>query len=432
MWPLYLVLLFLVELHGSVGLYRLAVKWGGFADGDARPAQAQAPEMGLHRVLPGPGSVDLGRLHETGHRARRPGRRTLCAGCDEGRSMNLIYTDALVIGGGLAGQRTAVGIKRRGLEPLILSLVPAKRSHSVAAQGGMQASLANCIKGEGDNEDIHFEDTVRGSDWGCDQTGRPHVRPHGAQGGAGAGGLGRGLEPGEAWRPPGGHQRPARHPHGKGRRPRPHHRPRFRRHARNGAPATPPTAPATPCCTRCPTGSSAESIPVRERVEALALIHDGHRCHGAVVRDLVTGELTALSGESHGHRHRRLRPHLGRQHQRPHQRGHGCRPGPGNRRGAPGQHGSGAVPPHRHRARRHPGHRRLPRRRRPAQGRGRLPLHARLRAGQEGTRLPRRGVAAHGRAHAQGQGRASHPTASISGSTSPVWAPPTSTRTCGK
>ena len=36
-----------------------------------------------------------------------------------------------------------------------------------------------------------------------------------------------------------------------------------------------------------------EAIPVRERVEALALIHDGHRCHGAVVRDLVTGELTA-------------------------------------------------------------------------------------------------------------------------------------------
>jgi len=33
MWPLYLVLLFLVELHASVGLYRLAVKWGGFADG---------------------------------------------------------------------------------------------------------------------------------------------------------------------------------------------------------------------------------------------------------------------------------------------------------------------------------------------------------------------------------------------------------------
>ena len=30
-WPLYLVLLFCVELHGGIGLYRLAVKWGWFA-----------------------------------------------------------------------------------------------------------------------------------------------------------------------------------------------------------------------------------------------------------------------------------------------------------------------------------------------------------------------------------------------------------------
>mgnify|MGYP000443854633 CR=1 FL=1 len=52
---------------------------------------------------------------------------------------------------------------------IILSLVPPKRSHSAAAQGGMQASLGNVIKGQGDNEDVHFEDTVRGSDWGCDQ-----------------------------------------------------------------------------------------------------------------------------------------------------------------------------------------------------------------------------------------------------------------------
>jgi len=32
MWPLYLALLFMVELHGGVGLYRLAVKWGDFSD----------------------------------------------------------------------------------------------------------------------------------------------------------------------------------------------------------------------------------------------------------------------------------------------------------------------------------------------------------------------------------------------------------------
>nr|MCU0976903.1 FAD-binding protein [Steroidobacteraceae bacterium] len=83
--------------------------------------------------------------------------------------MRIVYTDALVIGGGLAGLRVAIGVRRRGFDALILSLVPPKRSHSVAAQGGMQASLGNVVKGEGDNEDVHFEDTVRGSDWGADQ-----------------------------------------------------------------------------------------------------------------------------------------------------------------------------------------------------------------------------------------------------------------------
>ncbi len=80
--------------------------------------------------------------------------------------MKIIYTDVLVIGGGLAGLRMAVAAKRRGHDAIVLSLVPPKRSHSKAAQGGMQASLGNVIKGMGDNEDIHFGDTVRGSDWG--------------------------------------------------------------------------------------------------------------------------------------------------------------------------------------------------------------------------------------------------------------------------
>jgi fumarate reductase flavoprotein subunit len=83
--------------------------------------------------------------------------------------MNIIYTDSLVIGGGLAGLRVAIAAKQRGYDSIILSLVPAKRSHSAAAQGGMQASLGACAKGEGDDEDIHFEDTVKGSDWGCEQ-----------------------------------------------------------------------------------------------------------------------------------------------------------------------------------------------------------------------------------------------------------------------
>ena len=78
-------------------------------------------------------------------------------------------TDVLVIGGGLAGERCAMEAAAQGLSAVILSLVPPRRSHSCAAQGGMQAALGNCFKAEGDSPDLHFLDTVRGSDWGADQ-----------------------------------------------------------------------------------------------------------------------------------------------------------------------------------------------------------------------------------------------------------------------
>jgi fumarate reductase flavoprotein subunit len=83
--------------------------------------------------------------------------------------MKIIYTDALIVGGGLAGLRSAIAAREKGLDTIVLSMVPVKRSHSAAAQGGMHASLANSVMGEGDNEDVHFADTVKGSDWGCDQ-----------------------------------------------------------------------------------------------------------------------------------------------------------------------------------------------------------------------------------------------------------------------
>jgi fumarate reductase flavoprotein subunit len=78
-------------------------------------------------------------------------------------------SDVLVIGAGLAGERVAIEAAMNGHEVTILSLVPPRRSHSTAAQGGMQASLGNVAMGYGDNPDIHFADTVKGSDWGCDQ-----------------------------------------------------------------------------------------------------------------------------------------------------------------------------------------------------------------------------------------------------------------------
>lgn len=83
--------------------------------------------------------------------------------------MNIQYSDALIIGGGLAGLRAAIEVAKSGQSVTLLSICPVKRSHSAAVQGGMQASLANGAKGEGDNEDLHFADTVKGSDWGCDQ-----------------------------------------------------------------------------------------------------------------------------------------------------------------------------------------------------------------------------------------------------------------------
>lgn len=84
--------------------------------------------------------------------------------------MSVNYTsDVLVIGAGLAGERVAVAAAQQGLNVIILSLVPPKRSHSAAAQGGMQASLGNAAKGKGDNATIHWLDTVKGSDWGADQ-----------------------------------------------------------------------------------------------------------------------------------------------------------------------------------------------------------------------------------------------------------------------
>ncbi|ETD25210.1 MULTISPECIES: fumarate reductase flavoprotein subunit [Helicobacter] len=83
--------------------------------------------------------------------------------------MKVVYSDALIIGGGLAGLRAAVAARQKGLSTIVLSLVPVRRSHSAAAQGGMQASLGNSKMSDGDNEDLHFADTVKGSDWGCDQ-----------------------------------------------------------------------------------------------------------------------------------------------------------------------------------------------------------------------------------------------------------------------
>ncbi len=206
--------------------------------------------------------------------------------------MELIHTDVLVIGGGLAGQRAAIGARRRGQDVIVLSLVPAKRSHSAAAQGGMQASLGNCLGAAGDNEDLHFADTVRGSDWGADQDVArmfAHMAP-------------KAIRELAAWGVPWSRVQRGEHEiteDGKKKTVSEADEAHGLINSRNFG----GTAKWRACFVSDGTGHAmlytmsnraiAAGIPVHERMEAIALIHDGERCCGAIVRNLITGKLLA-------------------------------------------------------------------------------------------------------------------------------------------
>ena len=206
--------------------------------------------------------------------------------------MKINYCDALVIGGGLAGLRAAVAAQKKGLSTIVLSLVPVKRSHSAAAQGGMQASLGNSKMSDGDNEDLHFADTVKGSDWGCDQIVARmfvHTAP-------------KAIRELAAWGVPWSRVKEGA------------------REAVINAKKTTITEDADrhglitsrdfggtkkwrTCYTADATGHTMlfgvanealkHNVDIRDRKEALSLIHENGRCYGAIVRDLITGELEA-------------------------------------------------------------------------------------------------------------------------------------------
>ncbi|WP_037413652.1 fumarate reductase flavoprotein subunit [Shewanella xiamenensis] len=211
--------------------------------------------------------------------------------------MKLIYTDSLVVGAGLAGLRVAIASKERGLDTLVLSLIPAKRSHSAAAQGGMQASLGNAVKGMGDDEDVHFQDTVKGSDWGCDQEVArmfAHCAPKAVRELANWGVPWSRVSAGPREVIVNAQKvtlQEAEEAHGL-------------INARDFG----GTKKWRTCYTADGTGHSllyamdnkaiSMDIPVHERVEALAIIHDGERCHGVIARCLISGELRAYVAKS--------------------------------------------------------------------------------------------------------------------------------------
>lgn len=73
----------------------------------------------------------------------------------------------IIVGGGLAGLMAAIRVAESGVEVELFSIVPVKRSHSVCAQGGINA--AKNLKGEGDSTFKHFDDTVYGGDFLANQ-----------------------------------------------------------------------------------------------------------------------------------------------------------------------------------------------------------------------------------------------------------------------
>src|SRR6202790_3158474 len=74
----------------------------------------------------------------------------------------------IVVGGGLAGLMATIRIAEAGVPVEVFSIVPVKRSHSVCAQGGINA--AKNQKGEGDTTQKHFDDTIYGGDFLANQT----------------------------------------------------------------------------------------------------------------------------------------------------------------------------------------------------------------------------------------------------------------------
>ncbi len=210
---------------------------------------------------------------------------------------SLVTTDVLIIGAGLAGERCAIEAAAAGLDALIISLVPPRRSHSCAAQGGMQAALGNCVKAEGDSPALHFLDTVRGSDWGADQ----EVANIFAEEAPVA--VRELAHFGVPW------TRVRAGPNSyfiKGERveiDEPEENDGLITHRDFGG-----TAKWRACYAAAGTGHAALyavdsevvrlGITVRDRAEAVSLIHDGSRCTGAVIRCLRTGEHYAILAKS--------------------------------------------------------------------------------------------------------------------------------------
>ena len=82
--------------------------------------------------------------------------------------MNVEEFDALVVGAGLSGLRAGLELSQK-YNVAVISKVHPVRSHSGAAQGGINAPLGNAPESKDDSVELHAFDTVKGSDYLADQ-----------------------------------------------------------------------------------------------------------------------------------------------------------------------------------------------------------------------------------------------------------------------
>ena len=79
------------------------------------------------------------------------------------------YHQVIIVGAGNAGLRAAIELNRNNIKVGVLTKVHPVRSHSIAAQGGINAALKNHPRGIYDSAELHAFDTVKGSDYLADQ-----------------------------------------------------------------------------------------------------------------------------------------------------------------------------------------------------------------------------------------------------------------------
>ena len=78
----------------------------------------------------------------------------------------------MVVGAGGAGLRAAIGLSEHGLKTACITKLFPTRSHTVAAQGGINAALGNMTE---DDWRWHAYDTIKGADWLGDQDAIQHM-----------------------------------------------------------------------------------------------------------------------------------------------------------------------------------------------------------------------------------------------------------------